>query len=207
MNTSTMINLISAIAIVVVFIAYLIIESNRAKLIASGSLGESTVYMVEKLANMAAHELEDTDMDNADKKQAAVKFITDNATKFGINNLDTKMVSGAVEAAVGTMHLAYTGSNTIKQAANVISDMKSTPEAATDNLAKVQSVLSNATSVAAEATSFAKTLAPSEDSASSASATTTTTTSTDAPVISTTSTTTSASTEAPVKTTTSTTDK
>lgn len=207
MNTSTMISLISAAAIVVLFIAYFIIEANRTKLIASGSLGESTVYMVEKLANMAAHELEDTDMDNADKKQAAVKFITDNAAKFGINNLDAKMVSGAVEAAVGTMHLAYAGSNTIKQAADVISDMKSEPDAATDNLLKVQSVVSNATSVAAEATSLAKTLVPSNDSALSASATTTTTTSTDTPVISTTSTTTSASTEAPVTTTTSTTDK
>lgn len=100
-----------------------------------------------KLASYAVHEAESLDLENEQKRQAAVQIINQGLSWFGIKDVTPTTVNGAIEKAVNTMHLANSDDQSVEPIApNVPAKNLAQPTVTTDK-SKQQS-LANTESVA-----------------------------------------------------------
>lgn len=82
-----------------------IYTKNRAKINKATAVGK-TLDVVGQLATYAVHETESLDLENEQKRQAAVQIINQGLSWFGIKDVTPNTVNGAIEKAVNAMHLA-----------------------------------------------------------------------------------------------------
>lgn len=82
-----------------------IYAKNKAKINKATAVGK-TLDVVGQLATYAVHETESLDLENKQKRQAAVQIINQGLSWFGIKDVTPNTVNGAIEKAVNAMHLA-----------------------------------------------------------------------------------------------------
>lgn len=82
-----------------------IYAKNKAKINKATAVGK-TLDVVGQLATYAVHETESLDLENEQKRQAAVQIINQGLSWFGIKDVTPNTVNGAIEKAVNAMHLA-----------------------------------------------------------------------------------------------------
>lgn len=82
-----------------------IYTKNRAKINKATAVGK-TLDVVGQLATYAVHETESLDLENEQKRAAAVQIINQGLSWFGIKDVTPNTVNGAIEKAVNAMHLA-----------------------------------------------------------------------------------------------------
>lgn len=78
---------------------------NKAKINKATAVGK-TLDAVGQLASFAVHETERMDLENDQKRAAAVQIINQGLSWFGIKDVTPNTVNGAIEKAVNAMHLA-----------------------------------------------------------------------------------------------------
>ena len=82
-----------------------IYTKNRAKINKATAVGK-TLDVVGQLATYAVHETESLDLENEQKRAAAVQIINQGLSWFGIKDVTPNTINGAIEKAVNAMHLA-----------------------------------------------------------------------------------------------------
>ena len=82
-----------------------IYAKNKAKINKATAVGK-TLDAVGQLASFAVHETERMDLENDQKRAAAVQIINQGLSWFGIKDVTPNTVNGAIEKAVNAMHLA-----------------------------------------------------------------------------------------------------
>ena len=82
-----------------------IYAKNKAKINKATAVGK-TLDVVGQLATYAVHETESLDLENEQKRQAAVQIINQGLSWFGIKDVTPNTINGAIEKAVNAMHLA-----------------------------------------------------------------------------------------------------
>lgn len=107
-------NIIQAVVLVIAAVAsYLLRNLTKIKAATKDNqVAQSTVDVVSKIANYAVHELESGDLDNKAKRTAAINLVTSTLSNLGMPSIPDKVISGAVEAAVSAMHLAWNQADT-----------------------------------------------------------------------------------------------
>lgn len=105
-----------------------IYAKNKAKINKATAVGK-TLDVVGQLATYAVHETESLDLENEQKRQAAVQIINQGLSWFGIKDVTPNTVNGAIEKAVNVMHLANNDDQSIEPLQPEI-----TPNVPTNNL-------------------------------------------------------------------------
>ena len=90
-----------------------IYTKNRAKINKATAVGK-TLDVVGQLATYAVHETESLDLENEQKRQAAVQIINQGLSWFGIKDVTPNTVNGAIEKAVNAMHLANSDDKSVE---------------------------------------------------------------------------------------------
>lgn len=90
-----------------------IYTKNRAKINKATAVGK-TLDVVGQLATYAVHETESLDLENEQKRQAAVQIINQGLSWFGIKDVTPNTVNGAIEKAVNAMHLANSDDQSVE---------------------------------------------------------------------------------------------
>ncbi len=90
-----------------------IYTKNRAKINKATAVGK-TLDVVGQLATYAVHETESLDLENEQKRQAAVQIINQGLSWFGIKDVTPNTVNGAIEKAVNAMHLANSDNQSVE---------------------------------------------------------------------------------------------
>lgn len=86
---------------------------NKAKINKATAVGK-TLDIVGQLATYAVHETESLDLENEQKRQAAVQIINQGLSWFGIKDVTPNTVNGAIEKAVNAMHLANSDDKSVE---------------------------------------------------------------------------------------------
>lgn len=105
MTTKDWIYLGITVASYIIAIIAGIYAKNKAKINKATAVGK-TLDVVGQLATYAVHETESLDLENEQKRQAAVQIINQGLSWFGIKDVTPNTVNGAIEKAVNAMHLA-----------------------------------------------------------------------------------------------------
>lgn len=108
---------------------------DKAKINKATAVGK-TLDVVGQLATYAVHETESLDLENEQKRQAAVQIINQGLSWFGIKDVTPNTVNGAIEKAVNAMHLANDESAEPEIAKDVPADQLMKPTI--DNTAETQ---------------------------------------------------------------------
>lgn len=90
-----------------------IYAKNKAKINKATAVGK-TLDVVGQLATYAVHETESLDLENEQKRQAAVQIINQGLSWFGIKDVTPNTVNGAIEKAVNAMHLANSNDQSVE---------------------------------------------------------------------------------------------
>lgn len=90
-----------------------IYTKNRAKINKATAVGK-TLDVVGQLATYAVHETESLDLENEQKRAAAVQIINQGLSWFGIKDVTPNTVNGAIEKAVNAMHLANSDDQSVE---------------------------------------------------------------------------------------------
>lgn len=90
-----------------------IYTKNRAKINKATAIGK-TLDVVGQLATYAVHETESLDLENEQKRAAAVQIINQGLSWFGIKDVTPNTVNGAIEKAVNAMHLANSDDQSVE---------------------------------------------------------------------------------------------
>ena len=86
---------------------------NKAKINKATAVGK-TLDVVGQLATYAVHETESLDLENEQKRAAAVRIINQGLSWFGIKDVTPNTVNGAIEKAVNAMHLANSDDQSVE---------------------------------------------------------------------------------------------
>ena len=86
---------------------------NKSKINKATAMGK-TLDVVGQLATYAVHETESLDLENEQKRQAAVQIINQGLSWFGIKDVTPNTVNGAIEKAVNAMHLANSDDQSVE---------------------------------------------------------------------------------------------
>lgn len=106
MNNTTVALLWVIVGFILVEVILTIISNHRDELTKTKK-GQMFVEVVTKLAEGAVNEMDKLNVDGSEKKQRAIASIQTSLTAMGIKNVPVTMISGAIELAVSSMHLAY----------------------------------------------------------------------------------------------------
>ena len=90
-----------------------IYAKNKAKINKATAVGK-TLDVVGQLATYAVHETESLDLENEQKRQAAVQIINQSLSWFGIKDVTPNTINGAIEKAVNAMHLANSDDQSVE---------------------------------------------------------------------------------------------
>ena len=90
-----------------------IYAKNKAKINKATAVGK-TLDVVGQLATYAVHETESLDLENEQKRAAAVQIINQGLSWFGIKDVTPNTVNGAIEKAVNAMHLANSDDQSVE---------------------------------------------------------------------------------------------
>lgn len=105
MTTKDWIYLGITVASYIIAIIAGIYAKNKAKINKATAVGK-TLDAVGQLASFAVHETERMDLENDQKRAAAVQIINQGLSWFGIKDVTPNTINGAIEKAVNAMHLA-----------------------------------------------------------------------------------------------------
>lgn len=102
-------NIVQVIVLIVgAVLAWFMRNSNQIKEAAKDNqAAQTTIDVINKVATYVVHELQTGNLDNAQKRKAAIDQITSTLHVLGLKDVSHDVIAGAVEAAVSAMHLAW----------------------------------------------------------------------------------------------------
>lgn len=102
-------NIVQVIVLVVgAVLAWFMRNSNQIKEAAKDNqAAQTTIDVINKVATYVVHELQTGNLDNAQKRKAAIDAITSTLHTLGLKDVSRDVIAGAVETAVSAMHLAW----------------------------------------------------------------------------------------------------
>ena len=101
------------VASYIIAISASIYAKNKSKINKATAVGK-TLDAVGQLASFAVHETERMDLENDQKRAAAVQIINQGLSWFGIKDVTPNTVNGAIEKAVNAMHLANSDDQSVE---------------------------------------------------------------------------------------------
>jgi LL-H family phage holin len=109
-------NIVQVIVLVVgAVLAWFMRNSNQIKEAAKDNqAAQTTIDVINKVATYVVHELQTGNLDNAQKRKAAIDAITSTLHTLGLKDVSRDVIAGAVESAVSAMHLAWDKETVIK---------------------------------------------------------------------------------------------
>jgi LL-H family phage holin len=102
-------NIVQVIVLIVgAVLAWFMRNSNQIKEAAKDNqAAQTTIDVINKVATYVVHELQTSNLDNAQKRKAAIDQITSTLHVLGLKDVSRDVIAGAVESAVSAMHLAW----------------------------------------------------------------------------------------------------
>lgn len=102
-------NMVQVVVLIVgAVLAWFMRNNNQIKEDAKDNqAAQTTIDVINKVATYVVHELQTGNLDNSQKRKAAIDAITSTLHTLGLKDVSRDVIAGAVESAVSAMHLAW----------------------------------------------------------------------------------------------------